>query len=57
MPKPALRLWNADLAKDLGGLEPDPRLWVGGRLMEGMQPHAHRGRLYTSDAADDLHIV
>ena len=42
MPKPALRLWNADLAKDLGGLEPDPRLWVGGRLMEGMQPHAHR---------------
>ena len=33
MPKPELRLWNADLAKDLGGLEPDPRLWVGGRLM------------------------
>ena len=42
MPKPALRLWNADLAKDLGDPEPDPRLWVGGRLMEGMQPHAHR---------------
>ena len=41
MPKPALHLWNGPRQGSRGS-EPDPRLWVGGRLMEGMQPHAHR---------------
>ena len=42
LPNPALRLWNTGLATALGGLEPDPRVWVGGQLIGGMDPHAHR---------------
>lgn len=42
MPRPELRLWNGDLANDLAGLEPDATVWTGQRLLEGMEPHAHR---------------
>ena len=42
MPKPELRLWNEGLAASLGDLEADAALWSGQRLIEGMDPHAHR---------------
>lgn len=42
MPKPESRLWNADLAASLGGLQASPTVWTGQRLIDGMEPHAHR---------------
>ena len=42
MPDAKLRLWNDELAALLGGLESDPSIWVGKRLLKGMEPYAHR---------------